>query len=208
MTGLHPNQQKILDLLLDQNDGATLDEICEHIGVTRTAAKEHVLKLEDMDLLTYRDDKMGVGRPKRKYLLSDAGHEAFPRQYSWLSIILLETLAKDLGPASISRMMKELGKKVALSMKQRFEGKTNVALLNEVKGAMNELGYRSSIKQSDLRKGAVLEATNCVYHSVAKKHPELCQFDIQFLESATGMKVKLESCIARGGTVCRFCICK
>jgi predicted ArsR family transcriptional regulator len=73
---------------------------------------------------------------------------------------------------------------------------------------MNELGYRASLKQSDLRKGAVVEATNCVYHVVAKRHPELCQFDVKFMENATGMKVKLESCIAKGGAVCRFCINK
>jgi predicted ArsR family transcriptional regulator len=73
---------------------------------------------------------------------------------------------------------------------------------------MNELGYQSAVKQSDVRKGAVIEATNCVYHSVAKQHPELCGFDVQFLRNVSGMKVKLESCIARGGSVCRFCLLK
>ena len=72
--------------------------------------------------------------------------------------------------------------------------------------ALSELGYRATLKQSDLRKGEVIEATNCVYHAVAKKHPELCQFDTQFIRSATRLDVRLESCIARVGSVCRFCI--
>jgi len=93
-------------------------------------------------------------------------------------------------------------------MKERFEGKPRAEMLAEVSKALNELGYRSYLKQSDVRKGAVIEANNCVYHSVAKAHPELCQFDIQFLESATGLNVKMESCIARGGSVCRFCLTK
>jgi predicted ArsR family transcriptional regulator len=94
-------------------------------------------------------------------------------------------------------------------MEGRFGKAENTAdLLKEITAAMNELGYRASLKQSDIRKGAVLEATNCVYHNVAKEHPELCKFDIQFLEKASGLNVKLESCIARGGSVCRFCLKK
>lgn len=203
---MHGNQRKILEFLLDKPEGATLEDISNHLGVTKTAAKEHILKIEHLGYLTFKDSKGSVGRPKRSYLLTEQGHEVFPRQYSWLSSVLLELLAEDLGPVTVSKIMKNLGKKVAGSMKERFKDKAPALLLAEVNKALNELGYRSYIKQSDVRKGAILEANNCVYHSVAKQHPELCQFDIQFLESATGMKVKLETCIARGGTTCRFCI--
>jgi DeoR family transcriptional regulator, suf operon transcriptional repressor len=206
MRGLHPNQTKILEFLLDQAEGATLDEIAEHLGITKTAAKEHLVKIES--LVTFKDTKGLVGRPRRRYLLSPAGHESFPRQYSWLSNVLLELLAEDLGPEEVSRVMKSLAMKVVGPMQERFDRAGSVAeRLNLVTETLNELGYRASLKQSDLRKGAVIEATNCVYHSVAKSHPELCGFDIQFLKQASGgLNVKLESCIARGGSVCRFCL--
>jgi predicted ArsR family transcriptional regulator len=208
MQNLHANQQSILDYLLDRPEGASLEELSDHLGITKTATKEHILKIERLGFLCYQDTKGLVGRPRRKYLLSHEGREVFPRQYSWLSNILLEFLAADLGAEKVTRMMRELAKKVAGSMKHRFKDKNTTELLSEISVVLNELGYRSQLKQSDLRKGAILEANNCVYHSVAKEHPELCQFDIKFIEEASGMNVKLESCIARGGTVCRFCINK
>lgn len=208
MKSLHQNQQKILEYLLNHPDGATVDELAAHLGITKTAAKEHVLKVEYLELVTYKDSRGAVGRPRRSYLLSSEGHESFPKQYSWLSNVLLELLAEDLGPKMVTRIMKDLGKKVATSMESRFKGKVSLELLTEITKALNELGYRSYLKQSDIRKGAILEATNCVYHSVAKLHPELCQFDVQFLEQASGMNVKLESCIAKGDATCRFCIRK
>jgi len=210
MIGLHANQKKILEYLLEQRKGATLDEIAEHLGITKTAAREHILKIENLGLLTFEDIQGGVGRPRRHYLLSNNGHEIFPRQYSWLSNILLEYLAEDMGPESVSRMMEGLAARIADSMKARFENtKSTPALLAEITKALNELGYRASLKQSDLRKGAVIEATNCVYHNVAKSHPGLCRFDTQFIESASGgMNVQLEKCIARGDSVCKFCIRK
>lgn len=210
MIGLHENQNKILEYLLDRHTGATLDEIAQHLGVTKTAAKEHLIKIDTLGLLTHHDQKGSVGRPRRFYLLSEKGNETFPRQYSWLSNIILELLSEEMGSAKTAKMMQRLADKVAESMQPRFaKVQSSADLINEVAKALNELGYRASLKQSDLRKGAVIEATNCVYHSVAKAHPELCHFDLRFIERATGgLNVKLESCIARGGSTCRFCIRK
>lgn len=208
MNGLHKNQKEILSYLLEHKDGATLDELASHLGITKTAAKEHLRKVEQLGYLSFVDSKGSVGRPRRRYLLSQNGVDAFPKQYSWLSNVLLEHLSESMGPETVAAMMDTLAAKISESMEERFKSAKNPAeLLKLVTEALNELGYRSSLRQSDLRKGAVIEATNCVYHSVAKKHPTLCRFDIKFIENVTGgMNVKLESCIARGGSVCRFCI--
>jgi DeoR family transcriptional regulator, suf operon transcriptional repressor len=206
---MNTNQKKILEFLLDHPEGASLDEISDHLEISKSGAKEHIIKLEAQGLLSFEDLKGEVGRPRRNYLLSQAGNEVFPRQYSWLSNELLELLAEDLGEEALTKIMKQLANKVVGSMGAKFDKtKTSAELLNEITKTMNELGYRASLKQTDIRKGAVLEATNCVYHTVAKAHPVLCKFDIQFLEKASGLSVKLESCIARGGSVCRFCLKK
>lgn len=209
MIALHKNQQRILEFLLSNKNGATLEELASYLGITKTAAKEHILKVENHGLLRFADTKGAVGRPRRRYFLSEEGHDAFPKQYSWLSNVLLELLAQDLGGKGVAKIMKSLADKVAKSMEAKFkDAGSSAALLTKINSTMNELGYRTTLKQSDLRKGAILEATNCVYHSVAKEHPELCAFDIRFLENVSGMKVNLEVCIARGGSVCRFCLKK
>ncbi len=206
MHSLPEHQKNILEFLLDKSDGATIDEICRHLGVTKTAAMEQLRKVERLGYIIYRDARGSIGRPKRSYLLSAEGQEAFPKQYSWLSNVLLELLAENLGAEAVGRIMKDLARKVAGPMEERFKNKSQLEMLRELTKVMNELGYRAYLKQSDLRKGAVLEANNCVYHSVAKEHPELCQFDVQFLKEVSGLSVKLESCIARGGASCRFCL--
>jgi len=208
MHGLHEKQQKILEYLLDHPDGAPLEELSAHLGITKTATKEHVVKLESSGYLSFKDVRGAIGRPSRHYLLSNEGHEVFPRKYSWLSNTLLAFLAKDLGEESLRKMMDRLATDVAGSMKEKFTKTNSTAeLLSVVTEVLNELGYRTSLKQSDIRKGAILEATNCIYHTVAKEHPALCTFDIKFIQEVTGGKdVRLESCIARGDSVCRFCI--
>lgn len=209
MRTLHHNQQAILKYLLSHPEGATIDELVSHLGITKTAVKEHILKIENHGYIKYVDSKGAIGRPRRRYLLSSEGHDAFPKQYSWLSNVLLELLAETTGKEGLSNLMIALADKISDSMMSKFENaKSTADLLALINTVMNDLGYQTTLKQSDVRKGAVLEATNCVYHTVAKQHPELCGFDVQFLKNVSGLNVQLESCIARGGTVCRFCLRK
>ncbi|MGE3682808.1 MAG: helix-turn-helix transcriptional regulator [Bdellovibrionales bacterium] len=208
MRGLHENQRRILEYLLDHPDGATLDELVGFLGITKTAVKEHVKRIQDMGYLDFTDAKGAVGRPRRRYLLSSEGVEAFPKRYSWLSNVILAQLAKEMPPDKVAKFMRDLADTVAQSVEHRFVNASPVERLKKITQLLNELGYRAFLKESDPYKEAVIEAVNCVYHSVAKENPSLCGFDIRLLENASGMDVKLETCIARGGSVCRFCIRK
>lgn len=198
-------QQEIMDFLLAKGrDGADILELVQHLKITKTAVRGHLQSLEQLGFIQFKDSSTGVGRPRRLYLLTPTGAEAFPRQYSWLSNELLSLIAETSSSTEVVRLMQALAKKVA----KNFEDSKDTKPADRLKSAvalLNNLGYRAQLKQTDVRKGAVVEAINCVYHSVAQRHPELCSFDVQLLRSTTQMDVKLETCIARGGQSCRFC---
>lgn len=179
-----------------------------HLGITKTAVRAHIVSLEVLGFIRHEDSSGSVGRPKRRYFLSTEGTEAFPRQYAWLSSEVLSLMAESANPAQMTRFMQRLADKVSEQLAEKVKSTKSAARLKEILAVLNELGYRATIKQSDIKKGMVIEAINCVYHAVAQKHPELCCFDVQLLKNASKMNVKLESCIARGGTVCRFCFSK
>ncbi|WP_243294089.1 helix-turn-helix transcriptional regulator [Geothrix mesophila] len=209
MKHLHDNQRKILEFLLGHHGGATLDELGAHLGLTRTAVQQHVLRLLDLGCLTYEDARGAVGRPRRRYLISDEGIDVFPKKYSWLANAILAQLALDLGPGGSRAFMKNLAGAVAASLESQVNPANPPAQrLRKVTALMNDLGYRAVLKPGEGAGEAAIEAVNCVYHSVAKAHPELCQFDVSLIEQASGMSVHLETCIAKGGAVCRFCVAK
>ena len=49
-----------------------------------------------------------------------------------------------------------------------------------------------------------VEAFNCVFHALAKQHPQVCKFDLAYLEAVSGRRIHHMECIVRGGHVCRF----
>ena len=68
---------------------------------------------------------------------------------------------------------------------------------------MDELGYDARTGQS-IAGAPTIEADNCIFHELAMKNPEVCQFDLALLSGFSGSKVELTECMARGGHVCRF----
>lgn len=206
MNNLHENQEKILDFLLGHPEGGTLETLSDHLLLSKSATKAHVFRLLHLGYIRFVDHRGQVGRPKRFYQISENGQEVFPRQYAWISNLLLEFLVENQSEQAVLDLMGSLADKVVHSMADRVQKGTNraerLAIVNEI---LNELGYRAKITQSDFRKTATIEAVNCVYHGVAKNHPQLCQFDIELLRKLSGMEPELKSCIARGQSVCQFC---
>ncbi|MGZ3699734.1 MAG: helix-turn-helix transcriptional regulator, partial [Bdellovibrionota bacterium] len=134
--------------------------------------------------------------------LTEKGENLFPKQYSWFSELLLDKVLAERGAAGLKEWMEGLASTVARDVQAKMTGETLPERLVEISAVMNELAYDASPKPKGTE--LAIEATNCVYHSVALKHPEVCQFDIQLLGELSGAKVVHEKCMIRGQDVCRF----
>ena len=66
---------------------------------------------------------------------------------------------------------------------------------------LKQFGYEA---RSTPAGAPTIEANNCIFHSLAVKNPEVCQFDLALLSTFTDSKVDHQECMARGGNVCRF----
>lgn len=203
---LSEKQSQVLNYLLSHPDGVTVEKLVLHLGVTTTAVKQYLVKLIDLALIESRDEKGLIGRPQKKYFLTPSGHESFPRQYTWLSSQLLILLTSSLGKDSLSKIFSQLAKQVYKSVESEISDEDKSYRISKMLKVLNGLGYRMKQKKTEKNGIVILEALNCVYHEVAQAHPEVCQFDINFITEASKMSVSLESCIARGGASCRFCL--
>ena len=71
-------------------------------------------------------------------------------------------------------------------------------------GIMRELGYQSASIDPTNEKLPAIEASNCVFHSLAQRYPEVCFFDLAMMSEVVGSDVVHDECMVRGGNVCRF----
>jgi len=202
--GFGHRQQEFLEALLTHKKGLTIDELAKKLGITRTAVQQHALALEQGGYIEKGSLASTGGRPSQVYILSKNGNELFPKQYSWFSELLLNSLKSQLGGEGLEEKMREMGRSLGESLKPRLQGKSLPEKIHEVSRIMQELGYKSEVIAEEGEELPTLAAHNCIYHHLAQEFEEVCQLDCSILETLLDKEIVHEECMVRDGEVCKF----
>ena len=197
-------QQDLLKLLLLSKEGLSMDDLAASLAITRTAVRQHLSSLEAAGFVREGGSRKTAGRPGRTYLLTDRGSELFPRQYSWFSGILLQALKDERGSEGLAAWLRDLADVVAQSLAPRMAGKVGQERVTEIVRIMDELAAEAKAIEAAGDDAGTIEASNCVYHVLARQHPEVCQFDIALISRLMGTEAHHTACMVRGGAACRF----
>jgi len=198
-------QQELLKLMLKNKVGVSIDELASEAQITRTAVRQHLTALEAEGYVCKGEERKTAGRPGQTFVLTMRGTELFPKQYGWFSGMVLQALKEERGSEGLALWLRGLAGTVAGRLNSRLEGKDGEQRLEEVVAILNELAFEaSSVLPAESLEERVIEASNCVYHGLAKRFPEICQFDLELLSKLTGSEPEHEECMVRGGNICRF----
>jgi predicted ArsR family transcriptional regulator len=197
LQGLGRTQQDLLNALLHKAGGMSIDELAEHLAVTRTAIRQHLAALERDGLVARGETRPTGRRPEQLYQLTDHAREQFPRQYQLLASALIDEVADIIGPEALATLMRNLGRKLALDREQQVVDETKIVQHMNQAGYEAEVFFRSSGDQE-------IVAHNCVFHRLAAAHPVVCELDLALIGALGGAEVEHSECMVRGGNVCRF----
>lgn len=194
-------RQRLLRHLLQSGTGLGIEELCQRLRLTHNAVRQHLTTLTVRGLVQRVEPVATGGRPQARYALTPAGRELFPRNYAAIAAALVAQLQRTLGSDQVGRMLQELGASVAAAQPS-LQGDDDEALARALAGRLDALGYEAVpvLRGGDWQ----VEAFNCVFHGLARDHPEVCCFDLAYMEAATGRRVHHLECMVRGGRVCRF----
>lgn len=195
--GMGRTQQDLLCLLLHQAAGMSIDELADRLEVTRNAVRQHLTALERDGLIQRGLTRPTGRRPEQLYILSPLGMEIFPRQYQLLANLLIGEVATIIGHGSLVKLMRNLGMKMAEGLDQ------NVLTEEQIVKHMNQVGYEAEVFFRSTGESEII-AHNCVFHQLAKAHPEVCELDLALIGTLGGREVQQLECMVRDGQVCRF----
>jgi predicted ArsR family transcriptional regulator len=203
MANFGDTRSSLMAALLKNKGGLTVDALGEAVNVTRTAVRQHLATLERDGDVARSGTRSTGGRPQVLYVLTDAGQEQFARRYSWFADLLVGLLKEELGKDGLATKLHTVGAGVATALQRRTAPSAPLAeRLGELASAMGGLGYET---ESALQgRGREVVAHNCIFHQLAAAHPEICEFDLGFMEKFANAKVEHVECMARGQHVCRF----
>lgn len=187
----------MLEVLLHTPEGTTVDNLIGDLGISANAVRQHLTALERDGVVARAGTQPSGGRPELLYVLSNLGREAFPRRYRQLAEGLIEDIGTVIGPEALDAAMRRMGGRAGA---QVASGRQPASVVDTA-AALRTAGYAAGVSNSAKPE---IVAHNCVFHRLAERFPAVCQFDLAFMEAATGCKVEHRECMVRGGKVCRF----
>lgn len=200
---LGTRQEELLRLLLKNKAGMTADELTTPLTITRNAVRQHLAALENDGLVKKGGTRASGGRPEQLYILTDKGNEFFPRHYDWFAQLLIQSVQQESGVNGLSDRLSAMGTQAGKQLlAQHSELVTRGEKTKKLSELMAQLGYSARSTGGD--KAEVIEADNCVFHTLALTNPAICDFDLALMSAFTDSKVDHQECMAKGGNVCRF----
>ena len=200
---LGTTQQKLLRRLLLAPQGASVEDLCRALGVTHNAVRQHLAALMAAGFVAHGAAIRSGGRPRACYVLQQAGRELFPRNYVLVARGMIEYLYAHAGIQAVQHMLAEMGSRLGGEATARIGAAADpqeaTRLLAE---QLDTLGYEAQVVEADGH--TEVEAWNCVFHSLARSHPDVCRFDLAFMGAATGRSVQRTQCMLHGSPACRF----
>ncbi len=187
----------------------TARDLAKKLGIQESAARGHLDRMEERGLVVPSFRREGVGRPRKRFVLTGAGQELFPKKYDViLDSIVNELLARE-GEGYVSALFAESAKRMARAVAKEIpkngaaEDRTRTLV-----ASLNRLGFQCSVEKTADGQMRIVRA-NCVFRHSALSHPYLlCEvFDKHLTESLLGEAgVNLVDSIGHGGLRCTHLI--
>lgn len=161
------------------------------LGVSRQAALMGLERLAAEGLVTHADQRRGVGRPRRLWSLSEAGHGRFPDTHAQLTVEVLEAVREEFGEAGIDRLIARRERAAeaiyaeALAPADGLEDR--IARLAELRAAE---GYMAEWRR--VGAGWLLIENHCPICVAATACQGFCRAELALFRAALGPDVEVE----------------
>ncbi|MDP1697075.1 MAG: hypothetical protein Q8L45_04730 [Xanthomonadaceae bacterium] len=195
-------QQRLLRKLSTVPEGCTVESLCAHLHISHNAVRQHLGSLLVHSYVERGQSRASGGRPQATFCLTEAGRALFPRNYGVLATALLAQLQTSMGAAALERFLETLGRTLGSQQVALPVTAADTDVAQTLANHLDALGYEAlAVAHGN---DTEVEAFNCVFHALAQTHPQVCRFDIAYMEAASGRRIHHMECIVRGGSRCRF----
>ena len=198
---LPENDAALLDLLR-QGEGMTVAELSLAMGVTATAIRQRLTRLQAGELIERETVRAKRGRPSHRYVLSDKGRRQTGANFADLAIALWREIGEIRDPEIRRGLLQRISARLAEVYDSQIEGDD----VNTRMEAVAELFRQRSVPftvdgSQDL---PVLTALACPYPELAEQDRTICAMERMLFSEVLGEPVTLSQCRLDGEPCCTF----
>ena len=198
---LESSDRQFLDQLHRLGSG-TVTEICDSVGVTATAVRQRLVRMQEHGFVSRVIVPGGRGRPHYVYQVSESGLKQLGENYSDLALILWQEMQSIEEPVLRERVVR----RVRESMVQRY-GRTDRTRslgdrLRQLQVSLADRGF--DVEIDDSGDFPILRENSCPYQELAAVDAGICELEQEVFQEVLGTQMVLTKCCRDGHHCCEF----
>lgn len=192
--------------LLKTRGPRTAQQLAELLDLTSMGARRHLEAAEERGFVTFEDVAEKVGRPSRRWLLTDAGHARFPDRHADLTLQLITQVRALFGEEGMDKLI--AAREQASEAFYRSTIGDGAALPERVQAlalARDVEGYMAEVEPQD--DGSLLLVENhCPICAAARECQNFCRSELDVFQRVLGpgCQVQREEHILAGERRCAY----
>ena len=195
--------EDVLQVLLRRGP-LTVKELQQALGLSGTAVRLHLNRLQAAGLVQATEERRGVGRPVKVYHLTEKARTAMGSHSETLALTLLEEMLRLEGPEKVRLLLQRVSDRLAGTYSQEVRSSN---LYRRVQELAQALAQRGIVADVVLDEDAILiREYTCPYHDLAQDHRAICEMEQSMLSQVLGQPVELNACMMDGHQGCVFLV--
>jgi predicted ArsR family transcriptional regulator len=188
---------------LHRSSGGDIQALCELLGVTRTAVRQRISRLENLRLIASELHGQSRGRPRLVYRVTADGLHELGENYRELAVVLWESIAGYEDAAVRTELIGRVQRSLAERFRRQLVGCESVdERLDQLADEMKSSGFNiESDHSGGLR---ILRETSCPFPMLADVDEAICQVEREVLQQVLGAPVEFRSRCRDGHGCCEF----
>jgi predicted ArsR family transcriptional regulator len=199
-------KNSLLDLIKRRGE-ISLDAATRELGLAKTTLRQHLLALENQQLVARKYEKSGQGRPKVLFTLAEAGQHLYPTREPELLRELLEYLQTsgqtDTVRKFFERHWAECRKRFETVLHSLPGRKTDTAArLQALRILLKRDGFMPQIERRG--NGVIVRECHCPFPETIRVTTLPCKLESEFIKWALKAPMRRTQYIPTGDTACSY----
>ncbi|HEX6985991.1 MAG TPA: helix-turn-helix domain-containing protein [Planctomycetaceae bacterium] len=187
---------------LHRRESATVQELCDDLGVTATAVRQRLGRLVAAGFVARREVREGRGRPHHAYSVTDRGLRELGDNYSELAAILWDELRNIPDGRVRAAILARIQETLAERYGRGVDGRTVPERVEQLRRRLAESGFDVEVDAHG--RLPILRENNCPYYDLAAADPSICELEQRVFERVLGTSVALTHRCVDGHHCCEF----
>lgn len=184
---------------------ATVQELCEAAGVTATAVRQRLLRLQSDGLVRREVFRQERGRPSHTYELTEAGLRLLGDDHAEIAAVLWREIMRIEQPEVRQAILQRVKEALVRRFGNRRNDTSLVGRLQMLSASLTEHGFDVEVDLRNVEHGLpILREHSCPYHELTSEDTAICDLEQSVFSELLGVPVELSSCRLDGHRCCEF----